>query len=92
MQNVNAVKMSRRGCWRTSGTWCPAFDLEKHCAVGARAGADGGLCGGLRLRTRGRLSGSWRRVLEDLGGKDGLHDSGSVYWFGRARKEGGGAL
>jgi hypothetical protein len=61
--------------------------LKKHCPVAARAGADGGLCGGLRLRTRGRLSRSWRGVLGNLGGKDGLHDRGSG-WFGRARKEG----
>jgi len=56
--------------------------------VAARAGADGGLCRGLRLRTRGRLSRSWRRVLENLGGKGGLHDRGSGL-FGRARKGGG---
>lgn len=44
--------------------------------MAARAGADGSLCGSLRLGTRGRLSGRWRGVLGRLieDGRARLHD------------------
>ena len=79
--------MSREGVGEPAGTGPPS-GLEKYCPVAGRAGADGRLSRGLRLGTRGRLSRRWRRVLENLVGRVGLHDDKGVV-VGLDRREKG---